>query len=142
VAGMGQSPPPSVLDLVARFERNLDAYRSPAYNETQLRQEFINPLFEALGWDVANKAGHAEAYKDLIQEDAIKIGGTTKAPDYCFRIGGAQIDATDNEIDQLVYALYGLTQDEIVTVEGRRENQPHGDLDRPTVGPGEDPGQA
>jgi type I restriction-modification system DNA methylase subunit len=37
-----------------------------------------------------NKLGYAEAYKDVIQEDAIKIGGFTKAPDYCFRIGGAR----------------------------------------------------
>jgi hypothetical protein len=48
--------------LVERFERNIEAYRSPAYNETQLRREFIDPFFEALGWDVANKAGYAEQY--------------------------------------------------------------------------------
>ena len=52
--------------------------------------EFINPFFEALGWDVTNKAGHAEAYKDVIHEDAIKVGGATKAPDYSFRIGGTR----------------------------------------------------
>ncbi len=80
--------PPIVHDLVARFERNLDAYQSQGYNETQLRREFIDPLFEALEWDVANKAGHAEVYKDVIHEDQIKVGGATKAPDYCFRIGG------------------------------------------------------
>ena len=28
-----------------------------------------------------------------------------------------QIDATDNQIDQLVYELYGLTEDEIKIVE-------------------------
>ena len=78
-----------ISDLVERFERNIEAYRSPAYNETQLRREFIDPLFEALGWDVANKAGYAEQYKDVvIHEDAIKVAGATKAPDYCFRIGG------------------------------------------------------
>ncbi len=63
---------------------------SPAYNETQLRREFIDPFFEALGWDVTNKAGYAEQYKDVIHEDAIKIAGATKAPDYCFRIGGVR----------------------------------------------------
>src|SRR3989304_7772548 len=31
-----------------------------------------------------------DAYKDVIHEDAIKIGGYTKAPDYCFRIGGTR----------------------------------------------------
>ena len=29
-----------------------------------------------------------------------------------------QIDATDNQIDQLVYQLYGLTEEEIKIVEG------------------------
>src|SRR5439155_12032260 len=37
-----------------------------------------------------NVSGYAEAYKDVIHEDAIKIGGATKAPDYCFRIGGTR----------------------------------------------------
>ena len=79
--------PKTVLDLVELFSQNIETYRSPAYNETMLRQEFINPFFEALGWDVYNKEGYAQAYKDVIHEDAIKVGGATKAPDYCFRIG-------------------------------------------------------
>jgi len=79
-----------ISDLVERFERNIEAYRSPAYNETQLRIEFVDPFFEALGWDVTNRAGYAEQYKDVIHEDAIKIAGATKAPDYCFRIGGVR----------------------------------------------------
>jgi len=36
----------------------------------------------------ANERGYAPAYKDVIHEDAIKVGGMTKAPDYCFHIGG------------------------------------------------------
>ncbi len=82
--------PKEILDLVEHFDRNRDAYRSGQYNETQLRQEFLNPFFEVLGWDVNNKQGYAEAYKDVIHEDAIKVGGATKAPDYCFRIGGTR----------------------------------------------------
>jgi len=79
-----------ISSLLERFERNVEAYRSPAYNETQVRREFVDPFFEALGWDVMNKAGYAEQYKDVIHEDAIKVAGATKAPDYCFRIGGAR----------------------------------------------------
>ena len=82
--------PSRVIDLLETFERNIDTYRSQQYNETQLRREFIDPFFHELGWDVANKAGHAHAYKDVIHEDAIKIGGATKAPDYSFRIGGTR----------------------------------------------------
>ncbi len=82
--------PAVVLELVERFRRNREAYRSATYNETQVRREFIDPFFKALGWDVENLAGYAQAYKDVIHEDAMKIGRATKAPDYCFRIGGAR----------------------------------------------------
>jgi hypothetical protein len=84
------SAPSEIVKLVERFQRNADAYRSAHYNETQARQEFINPFFKCLGWDMDNEQGHAEAYKDVIHEDAIKVGGATKAPDYCFRIGGTR----------------------------------------------------
>ena len=82
--------PPVISDLVERFEQQGDAYKSGQYNEAQLRKEFIDPMFKALGWDMENVSGYAEAYKDVIHEDAIKIGGATKAPDYCFRIGGTR----------------------------------------------------
>lgn len=83
-----RSAPQTVLTLIENFERNLDAYRSGKYNETQVRRDFIDPLFKALGWDMDNSAGYAEAYRDVIHEDAIKIGTSTKAPDYSFRVGG------------------------------------------------------
>ncbi len=82
--------PAVVVELVERFTNNHADYHAQTYKEDQLRQEFLNPFFEALGWDMANAAGYAEAYKDVIHEDAIKIGGQTKAPDYSFRVGGAR----------------------------------------------------
>jgi hypothetical protein len=45
-------------------------------------------LFGVLGWDIDNRQGFAEPYKEVIHEDTIKIGSATKAPDYSFRIGG------------------------------------------------------
>lgn len=83
--------PPVIHELIDRFQRNERAYRAPQYNEAQTRQELIDPVFEALGWDMHNRLGKAEAYKDVVHEDAIKIGGATKAPDYSFRIGGRRI---------------------------------------------------
>ena len=82
--------PPIVLDLVERFKRNRDEYRASGYKEDQLRAEFLDPFFEALGWDLRNTSGAAEAYKDVVHEDALKIGQATEAPDYCFRIGGTR----------------------------------------------------
>jgi hypothetical protein len=84
------SAPQEIIDFVARFEQQLEAYRSPHYNEAQLRREFLDPFFKSLGWDMDNAQGYAAAYKDVIYEDAVKIGEGTKAPDYCFRIGGAR----------------------------------------------------
>jgi len=82
--------PKEITDLVERFDRNREAYKSGQYNEMQLRQEFLDPVFAALGWDMNNQQGYAEAYKEVIHEDSIKVGADTKAPDYCFRIGGTR----------------------------------------------------
>jgi len=82
--------PKEIKRLIERFHENRDVYCSSAYNEAQARHEFIDPFFMALGWDVNNEKGYAEAYKEVIHEDAIKVGGATKAPDYAFRIGGVR----------------------------------------------------
>jgi type I restriction-modification system DNA methylase subunit len=78
----------TVKELVERFRYNLDVYKRSTYNEAQVRREFIDPFFEALGWDVSNKQGYAEQYKEVVHEDVIKVGRSTRAPDYSFRIGG------------------------------------------------------
>lgn len=80
----------SIFSLLSRFQDNRDSYIASGYNEAQLRQEFLNPFFEALGWDIYNRQGYAEAYKEVIHEDAVKVGTATKAPDYSFRIGGVR----------------------------------------------------
>ena len=80
--------PTKVLELIERFKRNLDDYKRPEYKEARLRAEFIDPFFEALGWDVRNEEGFAEQYKEVVHEDALKVGGESQAPDYCFRVGG------------------------------------------------------
>jgi type I restriction-modification system DNA methylase subunit len=77
-----------IQELVERFRENLDVYKRATYNEAQVRREFIDPFFEALGWDVSNTQGYAEQYKEVIHEDTIKVGRSSRAPDYSFRIGG------------------------------------------------------
>ena len=63
---------------------------SGGYNETQVRRDFIDPFFKALGWDIDNENGYAEAYRDVIHEDIVLVGTAKKAPDYSFRIGGTR----------------------------------------------------
>jgi len=82
--------PPRIADLVERFARNFDSYRLPSYKETEVRVEFIDPFFEELGWDVKNKEGNAEAYKDVVHEPALQVEDLPRAPDYSFRIGGTR----------------------------------------------------
>lgn len=82
--------PDSVRNLVQIYRDNADDYRKPDFNEHQTRVQFINPFWKALGWDVDNSAGFAEAYKDVINEAALKVGGSTKAPDYSFGIAGTR----------------------------------------------------
>lgn len=80
--------PTKIQDLVTRFEDHMEVYKSPSYNEAQLRDDFLNPFFECLGWDVDNSAGYAQAYRDVIKEDSLRIADELKAPDFSFRIGG------------------------------------------------------
>lgn len=82
--------PSEILGLIDRFQEQYDSYRAPSYGETALRREFVDPFFKSLGWDIDNKQGHAEAVKEVIHEDSIKIGDAMKAPDYCFRTGPAR----------------------------------------------------
>ncbi|MFA0821563.1 MAG: Eco57I restriction-modification methylase domain-containing protein [Methanomethylovorans sp.] len=82
--------PSEIIELVERFDQYSAKYKSNSYNETQVRREFIDPLFKALGWDVDNTQAYDERYKEVIHEDAVKVGGKTKAPDYSFRIGGVR----------------------------------------------------
>ena len=45
-------------DLLSRFHDTLPALKRGAYNETEVRVQFINPLFAALGWDMAVSYTH------------------------------------------------------------------------------------
>lgn len=74
--------------LIERFSEQVEAYKHSRYNEHQTRVDFINPFFKALGWDMDNTQGHAEAYREVIHEDKVKVGGVTKAPDYGFTLYG------------------------------------------------------
>ncbi len=80
--------PAELHGLVERFDRNIDAYKSSNYNETQARGDFIDPLMELLGWDIHNQQGKTPAYRDVIEEDRVKVGGGTKASDYGFYMVG------------------------------------------------------
>ena len=85
--------PDTIQPLVDKYTFHRDAYlrgKGGDYNETQLRQDFIDPFFHALGWDVNNNKGFSEAYLEVLLEEPIRIHGKTQFFDYTFRIGGTR----------------------------------------------------
>lgn len=70
--------------LVHKFEANKYHYLSKNYLEEEVKIDFINPLFEALGWDVRNTKGLSPYERDVLVEKGETIGH----PDYNFRIDG------------------------------------------------------
>ncbi|MBP6871482.1 MAG: N-6 DNA methylase [Bacteroidales bacterium] len=79
-----------ISELVERFEEQYTSYMRSEYNETLTRRDFIDPFFKALGWDMDNEQGYAEAYREVIHEDRLRIGTATKAPDYSFKLAGGK----------------------------------------------------
>lgn len=79
-----------IAALVARFREQHASYKRADYKETQVRRDFIDPFFKALGWDMDNSAGNAEAYREVIHEDRLRVGQAMKAPDYSFRLEGGK----------------------------------------------------
>ncbi|MCX6842543.1 MAG: hypothetical protein NTX53_09720 [candidate division WOR-3 bacterium] len=51
---MATPAPDTVKRLVDHFDQNRKAFLSGDYKEEQLRAEFLNPFFTALGWDMDN----------------------------------------------------------------------------------------
>jgi type I restriction-modification system DNA methylase subunit len=83
--------PAIIHKLVETFEQNLDSYRS-SKNETELRREFLDKFFTALGWDVANEKGYDEAHKEVVHEFSVEVEGQGKKADYAFRTGAGKFD--------------------------------------------------
>src|SRR6266849_4056848 len=76
-----------VTKLCRYFTTNRQAFLAAGVKEAHVRQSLIDPLFEALGWDVGNKSMTAPQYRDVIPEDSLDVEGQQKAPDYTFRVG-------------------------------------------------------
>jgi hypothetical protein len=75
-----------VARLCRYFATNRQAFLAPGVKEDHVRQSLIDPLFEALGWDVHNKARTAPQYQEVIPEDSLDVEGQQKDPDYTFRV--------------------------------------------------------
>lgn len=78
--------------LVGGFAAHITAYKSKETKEAEIRQQYIDPFWRALGWDVGdtNHVGptEAEVIIEKTVETAEKTGLRSRRPDYLFRLGG------------------------------------------------------
>lgn len=80
----------NIRQLVEKYEKNRDYYLTSHFNETMLRSEFLDPLFELLGWDIKNVCGNNTNEREVLLEEPLKADAMshTKKPDYTFRLYG------------------------------------------------------
>jgi hypothetical protein len=86
--------PDKIHDLVRSFDEAGHDY-THSLNEFTTRTRFIDPLFEALGWNVTRARGAGQLYDEVVFEDTFRMDDTLadvssigKRPDYSFRIDG------------------------------------------------------
>lgn len=82
----------TIQELVDKYENDRDNCLKPSYNETQLRNDFIDPFLKCIGWDVDNQKAKTHFLRDVIQEEYIVVEDETskKNPDYTLRINGTR----------------------------------------------------
>lgn len=78
-------------ERVHQYASRITEYIRPTYNETEVRVDFVNPLFRCLGWDVDNETGLPQHLREVTHEATVLVdeGGhqRSKKPDYSFRVG-------------------------------------------------------
>ena len=72
-----------IQNLVEKYERLAEAGKIKSYNEAQTRNEFIEPLFEFLGWDMRNLTTDNE----VTTEENVSGGRV----DLAFRLGNIPV---------------------------------------------------
>ncbi len=77
-----------INQLVNKYISDRDYYLTSAYNETQLRADFLDPFFELLGWDIKNIQGKPTREREVLLEEPLREDALThiKKPDYTFRL--------------------------------------------------------
>ena len=58
---------------VALYCKDIRQYKRSAYNEMQVRIDFVNPFFKSLGWDVDNYAGLPQILRDVTHDATVLV---------------------------------------------------------------------
>ena len=66
--------------LVESFGKRLAELKQPGYAEAQLRDDFLNPFFRALCWDMENRAGLIQKEREVEIESGARQRRNQKRP--------------------------------------------------------------
>lgn len=79
-----------LIKLVRAYAEHFAQYSQTDYNETEVRNDFVNPFFEILGWDVLNKKNLPQHLREVKHEAAVYVEengeNRKKKPDYAFHL--------------------------------------------------------
>ncbi|MBI5653568.1 MAG: N-6 DNA methylase [Chloroflexi bacterium] len=75
-----------LAELVTKFEQGRAEYTQPGYPEAEVRSHFIDPFFEALGWDMRDARALGRD-REVTREVSEKSG----RPDYAFRLNNQKL---------------------------------------------------
>ncbi len=82
--------PPVLLQLLADFA-NAPGVHSSEYKEDWVRVEYVEPLFEALGWARLNPAHITNHSTGYVREIPLDQPASSKSPDYGFYVNGRRV---------------------------------------------------
>jgi adenine-specific DNA-methyltransferase len=74
----------TIKQLAADFKAQEAAYLSPSYQESQVRQDFIDKFFTALGWDVTHERQKNPYEQEVHIENKVSMAGSQRRADYAF----------------------------------------------------------
>lgn len=75
-----------IKQLAEQFKFQEAAYLSSGYQESQVRQDFIDKLFAALGWDVTHEVQKNPYEQEVKIENKVNTSGSQRRADYAFFI--------------------------------------------------------
>ncbi len=87
-----------IAERIDEFEKNKTILTKKGHGETNIRSNYIDIMFKALGWDMKS---HYEVVREFSQRDKSTDGGTKKV-DYAFKINGKLkffIEAKEASVD-------------------------------------------
>jgi len=114
--------------LIRRFAADADKLCASAsrYTETEARSEYIDQLFDLLGWDMSNSTGLPNSLKDVVREESQVSETSAKRPDYTFRVGSKRkffveakkpaVDIQTNKESAFQVRSYGWTAGMAVSI--------------------------